>query len=139
VADQKRKKEAELEEPAPKDQKVREQTVELRDGLLYQRNLLWVPEGVVRQVLESEHDSKVAGHMGPDKTIELIRRNFWWPKMNERIIDFVRSCPDCQQIKASHHQPFGLSSPLELPYAPWQSIAIDFIRELPTSDGCDQI
>jgi len=59
--------------------------------------------------------------------------------MNERIIDFVRSCPDCQQNKAFHHQPYGLSSPLELPYAPWQSIATDFITELPISDDCDQL
>ena len=60
AAYQKGKKEVELEEPAPKDQKVKEQTVELRDGLLYQRNLLWVPEGIVQQSLESEHDSRVA-------------------------------------------------------------------------------
>jgi len=59
--------------------------------------------------------------------------------MNERIIHFVSSCPECQQYKASRHQPYGLSSPLELPYAPWQSIAMDFITELPTSEGCDQL
>ena len=53
--------------------------------------------------------------MGQDKTIELIRRNFWWPKMDKRIINFVRSCPECQQNKASRHPPYGLSSPLELP------------------------
>ena len=138
AAYQQRKKEAELEEPAPKDRKVKERTMESRDGLLYQRNLLWVPEGMVQQILESEHDSRIAGHMGQDKTIELIRWNFWWPKMNERIIDFVRSCPS-QQNKVSRHQPYGLSSPLELPYAPWQSIAMDFITELPISDGCDQL
>jgi len=89
--------------------------------------------------MESEHDTKVAGHMGQDKTIELIRRNFWRPKMNERITDFVRSCPECQKNKASRHQPYGLSSPLELPYAPWQSIAMDFITDLPTSEECDQL
>jgi len=59
--------------------------------------------------------------------------------MNERIIDFVQSCPECQQNKASRHQPYGLSSPLELSYAPWQSIAMDFIMELPVSEGCDQL
>jgi len=59
--------------------------------------------------------------------------------MNEQIIDFVRSCPKCQQNKASWHQPYGLSSPLELPYAPWQSIAMDFITERPISDNCDQL
>jgi len=59
--------------------------------------------------------------------------------MNERITDFVRSCPECQQNKASRQQPYGLSSLLELPYVPWQSIAIDFITELPILDGCDQL
>jgi len=101
--------------------------------------MLWVPKGLVRQIIESEHDTKVAGHMGQDKTMELSRRNFWWPNMNERIIDFVRSCPECQQNKATRHLPYGLSSPLELPYAPWQSIAMDFITELPISEGCNQL
>ena len=59
--------------------------------------------------------------------------------MNERIIDFVRSCLECQQNKTSRHHPYGLSSPLELPYAPWQSMAMDFITELPESEGCDQL
>ena len=54
--------------------------------------------------------------------------------MNERIIDFIRSCPECQQNKASRHQPYALSSPLKLPYAPWQSIAMDFITDLPLSE-----
>ena len=121
----------------PKDRKVKELSCE--NNLLYRRNLLWIPTGLVQKVMESEHDTKVAGHMGQDKTIELIRRNFWWPRMNERIIDFVRSCPECQQNKAARHQPYGLSSPLELPYTPWPSIAMDFITELPFSSGCDQL
>jgi len=122
-----------------KQEAVKEGFLELRDGVLYRKGLLWITGEVINAVLESEHDTKVAGHMGQDKTIELIRRNFWWPKMNDRIIDFVRSCPKCQQNKASRHQPYGLPSPLELPYAPWQSIAMDFITELPVSEGCDQL
>jgi len=59
--------------------------------------------------------------------------------MNERIIEFIRSCPECQLNKTAHHQPYGLISPLKLPYAPWQSIAMDFITELPVSKGCDQL
>jgi len=131
------KQEAMAGELAPKDQKVKEITIE--GGLVYQKNLLWITNGLIQQIMESEHDTKVARHMGQDKTIELIRRNFWWPKMNERIIDFVKNCPKCQQNKASRHQPYGLSSPLELPYVPWQSIAMDFITELLESEGCDQL
>jgi len=59
--------------------------------------------------------------------------------MNERIIDFVRSCLECQQNKASWHPPYGLPSTLELLYAPWQSIAMDFITELPISEQCDEL
>jgi len=134
---QAKEQEAATEEPSSKDRKVKE--LSCKDNLLYQRNLLWVPKGLVQEIMESEHNTKVAGHMGQDKTIELIRWNFWWPKMNERIIDFVRSCPECQQNKASRHQPYDLSSMLELPYTPWKSIAMDFTTELPTSDGCDQL
>ena len=115
--------------------------LELQEGCVYRKERLWVPggKGMRQGILESEHDTKVAGHMGQDKTIELIRRNFWWPKMDEHIIDFVRSCPECQKNKAARHQPYGLLNPLELPYAPWQSIAMDFITDLPSSDGCDQL
>ena len=101
--------------------------------------MLWVPENLIQRVFESEHDTKVAGHMGQDKTIELLRRNFWWPKMDERIIDLVRSCNICQKTKAARHQPYGLLSPLELPYPPWKSIAMDFITDLPESEDCDQL
>jgi len=114
--EQARKQEAAAEELLPKDRKLKELSYE--NNLLYRRNLLWVPKGLVQRIIESEHNTKVTGHMGQDKTIELIRQNFWWPKMNERIINFVRSYPKCQQNKASRHQPYGLSSLRELPYAP---------------------
>jgi len=66
--------EAMAEEPAPKDQKAKE--IRIENSLMLRRNLLWVPNGLIQQIMESEHDTKVAGHMGQDKTIELIRRNF---------------------------------------------------------------
>ena len=118
------KEEAALPKEQRMDRKARSE-VEIRDGLLYEKSMLWVPEELVRKLLKSEHDTKIAGHRDQDKTIELIQWNFWWPKMNARIINFVQSCPECQQNKAARHQPYGLSSPLELPYTPWQSIAMD--------------
>jgi len=115
--------------------------LELQEGCVYRKERLWVPEGkgLWQGILKSEHVTKVTGHIGQDKTIELIHRNFWRPKMDEHIIDFVRSCPECQKNKAARHQPYGLLNPLELPYTPWQSIAMDFITDLPSSDGCDQL
>jgi transposase InsO family protein len=59
--------------------------------------------------------------------------------MDETIIDYIQSCIECQKDKAARHQKYGLLQPLELPYAPWQSIAMDFITDLPGSSGCDQL
>ena len=109
------------------------------DGILYRRARLWVPKGLIKTVLRSEHDSKVAGHFGQDKTIELIHRNFWWPKMDADIREYIRSCLECQQDKSRRHRQYGLLSPLEPPHAPWQSIAMDFIMDLPESMGCTEL
>ena len=50
----------------------------VQNGLLYRNGLRWITgEEVIHTIVESEHDTKVAGHMGQDKTIELIRQNFW--------------------------------------------------------------
>jgi len=113
----------------------------MKDRCVYRKGMLWIPKdrNLIRQILKSEHDTKVAGHIGQDKMIELFRCNFWWPRMNEQITDFIRSCLQCQKNKATRHQPYGLLTPMELPYAPWQSITIDFITDLPQSEQCNQL
>jgi cytochrome b len=59
--------------------------------------------------------------------------------MDEQIIDYIRSYLECQNDKAAHHKPYGLLSPLELPYAQWTSITMDFITDLLLSKDCDQL
>jgi hypothetical protein len=117
----------------------REELLQLQDGLLYRKGLLWVPENARNVILYTEHDSRVAGHFGKDKMIELITRNFWWPKMDQQTIEYVRSCLECQKEKATRYKPYGLLLPLELPYAPWTSMTMDFITDLPLSEDCDQL
>ena len=94
---------------------------------------------MIPTILESEHDSKVAGHFGQEKTIELVRWNFWWPGMDTDITEYIQVYPDCQWDKSRRHRRYGLLSPLKLPYAPWQSIAMDFITDLPRSNGCTEL
>jgi hypothetical protein len=130
-----------LEEVGSSTQRIegKARILELQDGLLYRKGLLWVPKNARNTILHTEHNSPVAGYFGQDKMIELIQRNFWWPKMDQEIIEYVRSYLECQKDKASRHKPYGLLSPLELPYAPWTSIAMDFITDLPLSEDCDQV
>ena len=111
----------------------------LKDGLLYYKDRLWVPAKLRLQVAQTEHDSKIAGHFGQDKTGELLTRNFYWPKMTEWINDYVRSCDVCQRNKASRHKRYGLLQALEPAWSAWSSISMDFVVDLPVSAGYTQV
>jgi hypothetical protein len=50
----------------------KERILELQDGLLYHKGLLWVPENARNAILYTKHNSPVAGYFGQDKMIELI-------------------------------------------------------------------
>src|SRR5690606_9303085 len=52
-------------------------TIDKENKVLLWKQRLYIPDNDALRVkiLESEHDSRVAGHFGQDKTVELIRRN----------------------------------------------------------------
>jgi len=111
-----------------------------RDLLLY-KNRWYIPkdEGLRRTIMEAEHDSKNAGHFGTYKTIGRVRANFYWPKMDENITEYVRSGDVCQRNKVIRHKKYGLLELLEVPMRPWTAISMDFIVGLPKSDGYTKI
>ena len=113
---------------------------EVQDGLLYFRGLLYVPEGEARlQVLQHRHDTRLAGHFGIHKTADLVARDYWWPQQWKFVKEFVRSCDTCARSKAPRHRPYGLLQPLPVPFRPWASLTMDFITDLPLSDGADAV
>ncbi len=91
------------------------------------------------EILQEWHDSAVAGHGGVAQTLELVKRDFWWPGMEKFIYDYVTSCDVCQRNKESPHKKTGLLQPLELPTRPFGSLTTDFIVKLPVSLGHDSI
>ena len=69
----------------------------------------------------------------------LLRRAYFWPKMQADVDRSVRNCHVCQRSRTPRHAPFGTLRPLPIPEKPWQDIAMDFVTELPTSQGYDAI
>lgn len=49
--------------------------------------------------------------------------------------NFIRQCQISQHAKHLHAQPQGLLQPLPILERAWQSIPLDFIEGLPTSEG----
>ena len=59
--------------------------------------------------------------------------------MEEWVRNYVRTCDACQRNKAMRHKPYGKLLPLEIPYAPWTQISMDFITDLPKVNGYNLI
>ena len=53
------------------------------------------------------HDPPYIGHLGRDRTLEHMRRYFFWPKMKEDVRNYIESCDNCQRNKAANQKPAG--------------------------------
>jgi len=108
--------------------------------LLYRRKFYVPAYGPLRlYLIQTHHEVPVAGHPGRSKTLELLTRNYHWPKMRQDVERFVRNCHTCRQSKTSRHTPFGVLRPLAIPQPPWQDISMDFVTGLPQSKDHDAI
>lgn len=55
--------------------------------------------------------------------------------MKKFVQDYCNTCTDCPRAKTPRHKPYGLLKQLPIPERPWASISMDFIEQLPNSDG----
>jgi len=113
----------------------------LEDGLVCFKRRIWIPDdnALKVQVAMECHDSKVAGHFGRDKTLELMKRNYYWPRMEDWVREYVKTCTTCQRTKTQRHAKYGRLKPLDIPYIPWTHISMDFITDLPEVTGYSKI
>lgn len=110
------------------------------EGLLFRNGLLYIPAGPLRlQIMQARHDTRLAGHFGVAKSVELISRDYWWPQLRRDVEEFIRTCDTCCRAKTPRHKPYGLLQPIAAPTAPWTSISMDFLTDLPPSDGFDAV
>ncbi|XP_056437540.1 uncharacterized protein LOC130374637 [Gadus chalcogrammus] len=114
--------------------------LELKDGLLYrvkektcgkQIKQLVLPARYRPMVLRSLHDE--CGHMGMERTTELIKDRFYWPRMTAEVEQYIRTCGRCISRKtlSQHASPLNQitsNGPLDL-------VCIDFLQIEPDSRG----
>ena len=96
------------------------------DGVIMRMDRIVPPQSLRQRIIQSAHKQ---GHLGVSKTKEMIRRKYWFPGMNTRIIDMVQSYFDCQIATDQHHtEPAKMT---ELPDRPWDVVEADFCGPLP--------
>ena len=115
------------------------------DGVLYRSRLdpdtdckvhqLVLPSSERQRALTGLHDD--VGHLGRDRTLQLVRARFFWPRMAEDVKEKVRTCPVCIKRKTTHVHRAPLvnittTQPMEL-------VSIDYLTLEPSKGGIENI
>lgn len=108
-------------------------------GLVYAHGLIYVPNKLRNEIIKRHHDDLTHGHMGVEKTVEHVSRNYYFPNMNRKVRFYIQGCDTCQRNKPARHAPYGELQLSETPTKPWEWITMDFITKLPVSDKHDMI
>jgi hypothetical protein len=115
----------------------------LTDGLWWKNHYqLVVPDhnGLRVKFLHDAHDAEFSGHPGVDRTLNNLSRHYWWPGFRQDVRKYVAECDSCQRNKPSNLAKAGLLQPLPIPGAPWRTITMDLITDLPETDkGHDSV
>ncbi|KAL0181246.1 hypothetical protein M9458_023652, partial [Cirrhinus mrigala] len=98
-------------------------------------NLIYVPRNLRSRVLSEVHSVPSSGHPGIEATLHLLKNRFWWPTMRLDTINFIKACATCNTAKVPRRLPAGLLQPLPVPQRPWSHVAVDFVTDLPPSNG----
>lgn len=103
-------------------------------GLVRHDGAVYIPQDRATQmeILRVNHDDPwQGGHFGQTRTLEVVRRHYWWVGLGKSVRDYVETCDICQRMKAPRHKPYGTLVPLPQPEREWQDISLDFITGLP--------
>ncbi|KAG1925816.1 interleukin-1 receptor accessory protein-like 1-A [Pimephales promelas] len=116
---------------------------ELKNGVLYRKKLengvshyqLVLPVGLRDMVLRSLHDDM--GHLGIERTLDLVRSRFFWPRMSQAVEKKIKTCERCVRRKRPPDRAAPLvniqtSRPLEL-------VCMDFLSLEPDRSNTSNI
>lgn len=89
-----------------------------------------VPRCRVTTIIKEYHDSPLTGHGGVDKTLDRIRKRYFWIGMRKDVTQYIAKCLNCQRFKPTNLKPAGL---LQTPIQSrrFEVLAIDLFGPLP--------
>ena len=61
-------------------------------GRLWADDKIVVPKNRIQEVISAHHDPIVAGHWGVHRTLSMIQRRFYFPRMRKLVSDHIASC-----------------------------------------------
>ena len=76
------------------------------DGSLRYRGRVVVPQltDLREEILREFHYCRFSVHQGGLKMYRDLGHQYYWSGMKRHVVDFVRRCLACQQVKAEHQR-----------------------------------
>lgn len=103
---------------------IKRNEISVDRSCLFWGHRIIIPDTIRQQVLHELHKS----HFGSTRMIEIAKSYFWWPKLNEDIINITKQCTICLS-----HRNTPSKTPLRtwpVPPSPWYRIHADFLGPL---------
>ena len=92
--------------------------------------LLVIPEKYEPIIFNTYHDSLVAGHQGPYRTVMTIRQKFFIHNLMNKVKRYIEACHTCLKTKPKYMKNLLVYGRIPLDYAPMQDLLID-IKTMP--------
>lgn len=97
-------------------------------------NHSYIPRLQWNQLIHSTHISQGTCHPGTNQTLLLLQDCFWCPGMAQDVRRYV-GCQECAMAKTPCHLPATKFLPLPIPQHSWSHLRVDFVTDLPSSEG----
>jgi len=84
-------------------------------------------------IFKQFHDSKFGGHLGINKTIKRIKKQFYWKGMKDDVKAYIKSCESCQRNKITNkhvQQPMIITTTSSRPF---EKVFLDIVGPLITT------
>lgn len=118
-------------------------SLEIKDNVLFRKWIspnfklevfqIVVPQSKVCEILKEAHDSPIGGHFGINKTLEKVRKRFYWASCKADVEIWCKSCEVCLARKGPSDKG---KSPFQIYNVgiPFERIQMDILGPLPLSN-----
>lgn len=107
----------------------------MKNDILYKYNdgleLVVVPESMQTEIVKKAHD---IGHFAVAKTEEIIKREFYIPKLSEKIQACIRNCVTCILGSRKEGKKEGMLHPIAKGDGPLTTYHVDHLGPLPSTN-----
>ncbi|BFZ17096.1 hypothetical protein BsWGS_20136 [Bradybaena similaris] len=101
------------------------------DGHILKQIVL--PEKYREETLRLSHDIPLSAHLAAKKTIDRVKRHFFWPGMTKQIREYCKTCQICQKMAKKGHTTKAPLQPGFLTCTPFERVSIDLVGPLPVT------